>query len=470
MMEDSFIVYNLLQHLSDKNSFVFLFENYSDAVGQTAVALANCQGGNILVGVGERQRVWNVNDVDGIAAKIQTDFSQILPELPYLINLLPWKGTLVILISIWEGGKKPYMYEEKVYICHNNEIKSANVPEMMSLFDQRAEMDNSWERKPVRLFANEYNQMVMDKVKNKMEEKGLITPNSSTDDLLYKLALLNADVITNAGVVTLAKAPYIYIPQSRIRYSVFSGEQAETAQLSEVRTFEADLFTNVEELTDLITNVYGSNIEFHGTERVEYEVIPRLALREALYNACVHRDYEKDSSFVTVTLHPTKLCISNSGHFLKGIKIEDLDKAHHSILRNPDIANVCYLYGAIEMVGSGTLRIINECKKNHCAIPFWTEKDDVVTITFPEIRHKRVRQSNNSVDLSFLTQNLRRRDELEKIVKYIQLHPHSKTLEIAMSIGKSYPMITRYLQELKEAQVIVYEGSYKTGGWHLMIK
>ncbi len=467
-MERDYILQYLLQRFKEADPSIHVFNRYNEDVIKCAVALANHKGGNIIIGIDNNQPIPNAESVDSIILLIKQAFAQrIVPELPYTILPLDNENQeKVLLVSIWEGGKKPYMCDGTIFIYRRKQLMIATVNEAMELFDNRQKMDLSWERQPVISFANDFNQDIVEKLKNVMIEKGTLTYNSTTDDLLYKLALVNNSDITNAGVITLARSPYIYLPQSRIRYAVYGKDN----HLIEVRTYEEDLITNVAKISSIISNVYGTKIEFHGAERVEYEVVPLLAIREALYNACVHRDYSSENSFVAVTLYPDKLCISNTGHFGNGIKIEDLDKTHLSILNNPDIANVCFLYGSIEMAGSGTIRIIRECVKNHCKKPIWTEKDDVITITFPDIQHNRVSQGEPSVDLAYLAQNTKRKIELEKIVQYIQSHPYCKTAELVIYTGKSYPMVTRYLQILKEANIIQYEGSLKTGGWQIMIK
>ena len=37
------------------------------------------------------------------------------------------------------------------------------------------------------------------------------------------------------------------------------------------------------------------------------------------------------------------------------------------------------------MLGSGTLRMIDDCKRNGFKSPSWTDKDDITTVTFPKL-------------------------------------------------------------------------------------
>jgi len=71
----------------------------------------------------------------------------------------------------------------------------------------------------------------------------------------------------------------------------------------------------------------------------------------------VHHDYNSVKGFLQISVYSDRTEISNYGGLPKGITISDLKTEHHSILRNPDIAQLCFIRGYIEMLGSGTLRM-----------------------------------------------------------------------------------------------------------------
>src|SRR5674476_482676 len=81
--------------------------------------------------------------------------------------------------------------------------------------------------------------------------------------------------------------------------------------------------------------------------------------------------------------------IRNYGGLPKGITIKDLKIEHSSILRNPDIAQICFIRKYIEMLGSGTLRMIKDCKVNKFKAPVWKEKENITSVTFPNVKHNR---------------------------------------------------------------------------------
>ena len=99
----------------------------------------------------------------------------------------------------------------------------------------------------------------------------------------------------------------------------------------------------------------------------------------------VHRDYNSVNGFLQISIFSDRTEIANYGGLPKGITIKDLKKEHNSILRNPDMAQVCFIRKYIEMLGGGTLRMINDCRRNHFKQPVWYDIGNVTTVVFPDL-------------------------------------------------------------------------------------
>ena len=100
-------------------------------------------------------------------------------------------------------------------------------------------------------------------------------------------------------------------------------------------------------------------------------------------NAFAHRDYASFSGGVTASVYPDRIEIWNSGRLPKGISPESLRReTHESILVNPDISHVFYLYELMERVGRGTFRIVQECREYGMRLPEWKSGQGGVRLTF----------------------------------------------------------------------------------------
>ncbi len=89
---------------------------------------------------------------------------------------------------------------------------------------------------------------------------------------------------------------------------------------------------------------------------------PLEALREAVINALIHRDY-LGTAPIQIKIYDDKITIWNLGKLLPPLTVEILKQHHSGYHRNPLIATVFYYAGLIENWGSGTLRIIQLCKE-----------------------------------------------------------------------------------------------------------
>ena len=103
--------------------------------------------------------------------------------------------------------------------------------------------------------------------------------------------------------------------------------------------------------------------EFDGSiQRKERFAYPLPALREALLNAVVHRNYT-DGSDIQIKIFDDKITIFSPGLLYGGISVTDIQADNYrSSLRNKLVAEGFYLTGSIEKYGSGFIRIRRPCR------------------------------------------------------------------------------------------------------------
>ena len=107
--------------------------------------------------------------------------------------------------------------------------------------------------------------------------------------------------------------------------------------------------------------------------------LPAQAVREAIVNAVVHRDYTSTGS-VQVMLFKDRLEVWNPGRLPQGMTIDKLSSVHASRPVNPVLANPVYLTGYIEQMGTGTTDIIERCEKAGLRTPEFYQDEDFRTI------------------------------------------------------------------------------------------
>jgi len=180
------------------------------------------------------------------------------------------------------------------------------------------------------------------------------------------------------GVLLFAKNPQHYFIQSNSKIGRFLTET--DIQISDI--IEGNLINQVDEIMDILRLKYlKAYISYEGTHRREKLEYPYEALREAIINALIHRDYTNTSN-LQIKVYDDKLVMYNGALLSAEVPIEQFDKPHQSKSFNPLIPSVFYKVGFIENWGKGTLNIINECLKHELPKPTFQYEGTAVKTTF----------------------------------------------------------------------------------------
>ena len=94
---------------------------------------------------------------------------------------------------------------------------------------------------------------------------------------------------------------------------------------------------------------------FHGLERIEKQDYPEEALREALLNALVHRDYSFSGSII-INVNDERMEFISIGGLLPGLSTDDI-RIGISQPRNKNLAEMFHRLRLIESYGTGIRRI-----------------------------------------------------------------------------------------------------------------
>ena len=191
-------------------------------------------------------------------------------------------------------------------------------------------------------------------------------------DILALMKRLNLVVGGRAAVVLFGKNVQKYVLQARIKIGKF---------LSETEVLTTDIIEgNLIQQDILRTKYLLSYISYEGIHRREKLVYPYEALREALLNSIIHREYFV-SSEIQIRIYDDKLVMGNEAR-LQDITVEDLSRPHPSRPHNKLIADVFYKAGFIESWGRGTQRIIDNCVAEGLSAPVYEYKMGFLYLTF----------------------------------------------------------------------------------------
>ena len=156
---------------------------------------------------------------------------------------------------------------------------------------------------------------------------------------------MKGDALTNAAILLFGKNPQEFFHQASIKCIRFKGTDV-TGEMLDFKEIGSDLFTEVEEVEKFIFNNISLRawIEEGKIERQERWEYPPKALREAIVNAIVHRDYRIPSK-IQIRIFDDRIEFWNPGRLPEGWTVETLKEEHTSEPFNPLIARIFFLGG-----------------------------------------------------------------------------------------------------------------------------
>ena len=272
-----------------------------------------------------------------------------------------------------------------------------------------------------------------------------IIHEKDTETLLRKLNLYDGKYLKRAAVLLFAKDPQKHFIQSHSKIGRFLSE----TNILTSDIVEGNLINQVNTILDILRTKYlKSYISFEGIRRREKLEYPYEALKEAVVNALIHRDYLNTSN-LQIKVYDNKITMTNGALLPPEITIEKLKQAHASIPANPIIASVFYKAGLIENWGRGTINIVNDCLDYNIPEPKFDFDANIFWITFFK--------NDNVPD-----------NRLEKIITLIGNNNKILLQEISNQLNVSKRTIRRDLEKLKQQNKIKRIGSEKSGHWEIV--
>lgn len=326
-----------------------------------------------------------------------------------------------------------------------------------------------WDAVPIRdLSVDELDEQAIAMVKQQSPASTRLPVgmDQETNELfLQNLRLSDGKYLKRAAVLLFHPAPDKFISGAYIKIGYFKTDDDLIFQ----NIIQGSLFQQVNTAMDLLIHKYlEGRISYTGVLRKETYTFPIMAIREALLNAVVHKEYASGIP-IQISVYDDKIIFWNNGHLPEQLTTDRLKQKHPSIPYNPDIAYTFFVAGYIETWGRGTIKIINECKKAGLPEPEFVDGNSEFYVTL-----KRPLNANK-VPISGLG-NLegeifsgKNGLMLLEIVKAISKNPSITTPQLAKVIGKADRTIERYLKQLQEQEIIRRQGSNKTGIWEIII-
>ncbi|MEK6858145.1 MAG: RNA-binding domain-containing protein [Nanoarchaeota archaeon] len=416
--------------------------NISSNLGKEICAFANTQGGKILLGVGDSGNVIGIKTTNELKSQIQSYARNINP----LINIDIETVEDILLIQVPEGDKKPYSVNGQFFLRIGANCQQLN----------REEIRDFFQKENLILFDNQINQNFnfeedFDKEKlKKFLALAKITDNTDKKDILRNLFLLDGEYLKNAGVLFFCKDVKKFFIGATITCVLYQGNNK--TNILDRKEFDSDILSNYNNALIYLFSKLNTNyiIKRERTEKLE---LPEEALREAIINAVVHRDYFS-TGHIQIDIYLDRVEINNPGGLIKGLSMKDFGIV--SLPRNPLIMDLMLRVQKVEKVGSGIKRIKDTMKEYKLNVKF--ESTGFFTVIFKRPTPLITPLITPPINLTQLEQNILKLIEKDNKITKI-------TLSTKLNIGED--TIKEYLSKLRKKNIIKRIGT-KGGHWEII--
>ena len=340
---------------------------------------ANAQGGKIFIGVNDYGEIAGVDDYKRLMEDIPNKTVNHL-GIVVDVNLHVQEGINYIEIIV-PVSNVPIAYHGVYHYRSGSTKQELKGIALQNLLLKK--MGRKWEDMPVEnVRFKDLNENTIHAFFIKAIEKERIPSDALT--MGTELLLRNLSLITEQNQLT--NAAILLFGRSVVRASVTASFKiGRFGKSNHDLLFQDIIETNIFDMADKVMETLKAKylirpISYKRLERMEPLEYPEAALREAILNAIIHKDYSSTYTFLRV--YDDRLHIWNPGILPEELTVEELKKDHSSYPRNRNIGNVFFKAGYIESWGRGTNKIIDACREAGLPEPIIEEEQGGFSITF----------------------------------------------------------------------------------------
>jgi len=427
---------------------------------------ANAQGGSLVLGKNDR----------GVAVGL-ADAKRLLEDLPNKIRDL--MGIVVEVNLIKEAGcdlieiitpayPSPISYRGHYYLRSGStlqELKGASLDRFIL-----SRQGKTWDGLPMpQVSVGDLSEGAISRFERLAGESGRLGLGASKSGrgaaLLEKLRLLEGGYLKRAAVMLFHADPQSFASGASVKLAFFRSD-TELAYQDEIT---GPLIDQPRTVLDTLTLKYlKAVVSYEGIQRIESYPVPEVALREAILNALIHRDYA-DAAPVQIRVYENKLRIWNPAELPEGWTQKKLLGEHPSRPFNPAIAQVFFRAGEIEAWGHGIERIYQACKQAGVPKPRIRYEPGEMTVEFSFAKSYLQAASGGGAKQAKVGEKRGERvgENNTSIVKEILANPKITVKELSMMLGVGKTSMGLIISNLKALGVLRRVGSARGGHWEI---
>ncbi len=419
---------------------------------KTVCAFLNHKGGIIYFGVSDKGEVIGQVATDSNFKKISQQIgSRIKPAVVPVIEEIEVEGLPVIKVTVEKYNKELNYFDAVPYIKSGTETIAMPPDEVKKLILNCAKFEwDGWICED-----STFEDIDIEKVKKYLqfrekERKISAKINMPLKDFLNNIKAVSGDKPTNAGMLFFGKDPLKYLHHAQLRIARIKGTEIFNTILDKWDC-DGTLWDMVLEAEDFIKrNIRYMGLRTDKFQRIDKYEYPIKALKEAIINGLIHRDYLSMAD-VRVFIFDDRVEIVSPGSFPDGVTPE---KPTHKPV-NSILSSYMYDIGLIEKYGSGIYLENKLCRMNGNEKPIYNLADIETKVIF--------KSQVRTISMDVIERKHKLNDRQIKAIEYIVENSKITTQEYMELAEVSLKTAKRDISDLKDKRIIRFVGSAKTG-------
>jgi ATP-dependent DNA helicase RecG len=445
-------------------------------LANTIVAMANADGGIIVVGISDKTR--RIEGVDGDTAHLnellRTPFDFCVPTVSVTTEFLPCidcdgHNNQVLVMNIPASPRLHANQADEVFWRVGDKSRKLPFEERLQLMYDKGE--RYYEDSPA--YDATIDDIDMEAVRAYMQRIGY--GKTELEFLKENKGFLTyaGDVpqISTACILLFGKRPQNFFPRARVRFIRYYGTEEQVGREMNVIkdvTFEGRLLDQIRKTIDYLeTQVKEhSYLGEDGLFRTDREY-PKFVIQEMVVNSVCHRDYSIKGTEIQIKMFDDHMVFETPGKLPGIVRTDNIRHTHFS--RNPKIAEYLKAFDYVKEFGEGVDRMCRELTANGTDVPHYhlvafimkaevyahvlDKEEEVPSPNDPEGHEKGMKRA---------------RKGHEKILALIEDNQTVSIPVLAKESGLTVKMVRSIIDELKADNLLERVGPAKGGYWKVL--
>lgn len=418
----------------------------NDQIIKTIIGFANQNGGRLVIGITNDRKIIGITEetVQEVMEKIQNSIhDNCHPILVPSIYTRRFGDKLVLIVEVSKGSSKPYFKKSEglsngTYI-RLGIITAKATPEMIQEL-QFQSRGISQDVLPV--YQATIEDLSFEAIQRFLRNKQFpVITEEPTIEILKSYHLIFEEhsrlYPSVAGILLFGKNPQNFLTEAFVICSHFKGTSGR--DVIATRDCTGTLFEQYRNSVEFVEEHLNRSFIIRGKRREESLEMPVNAIREAILNVIVHRNYRIPGP-AKIAIYQDRVELFSPGTFPGPLYIRDLELGI-SYVRNPVICRIFREAGYIEKLGSGFPTIFSSFNQAGLRQPQVLEREESIKLILPRGKETHTEKDAESILLSIFSRK-----------EYVTM------TEIAASLGISKATAWRMVKKLMSNGTISCRG------------